>query len=156
MGSIRLRTFTRRIGESRNRHKNHFTGESTSRFKRERESPDAERWSQKAFTWKERVLVLTDQQSEVPSLSPPRDLQVSQLLASSPKAPTCSLKKLFWLEWHSYIYLWRHFSLFPLASFSHQSSHRVHTGFHTLEGSKVTLEFPLPSFHSFFAVSNFP
>ena len=51
--------------------------------KRERESPDAERWSQKAFTWKERVQVLTDQQSEVPSLSPQQDLQVPNLVLSS-------------------------------------------------------------------------
>ena len=134
MGSIRLRTFTRRIAVSR---------------------------SQKAFIWKKefRYSRINSQKSRRYRLnkiskSPTWCSRVLKLCLKSPLKKF--LKKLLWLEWHSYIYLRRHSSLFPLASFSHHFSHRVHTGFHSLEGSKVTLEFPLPSFHSFFAVSNFP
>ena len=153
MGSIYLRTFTQRIAVSRNRHTNHFTSESTSGLKRERESRRREVKSESLYM---------ERKSSGTHGSTVRS-PVAIASHRSSKLPTwCSrvlklcLKKLLWLEWHSYIYLRRHSSLFPLASFSDQFSHRVHTGFHSLEGSKVTLEFPLPSFHSFFAVSNFP
>ena len=158
MGSIRLRTFTRRIAESRNRHKNHLTSESTSRLKKERERVQTQRGEvRKLLHGKKefRYSRINNQKSRRYRLnkiskSPTWCSRVLTLCLKS------SLKKLLWLEWHSYIYLRRHSSLFPLASFSHQFSHRVHTGFHSLEGSKVTLEFPLLSFHSFFTVSNFP